>query len=28
VLVCAYANGATSPLTKAMIVRYSLMPPS
>jgi hypothetical protein len=27
VLVCANANGATSPQTKAMIVRFILMPP-
>jgi hypothetical protein len=28
VLVCANANGATSPQTKAMIVFFILMPPS
>ena len=27
VLVCANANGATSPQTKAMIVLFTLMPP-
>jgi hypothetical protein len=27
VLVCANANGATSPQTKAMIVLFILMPP-
>jgi len=28
VLVCANANGATNPQTKAMIVLFTLMPPS
>jgi hypothetical protein len=28
VLVCANANGAASPQTKAMIVFFTLMPPS
>ena len=28
VLVCANANGATSPQTKAMIVLFTLIPPS
>jgi hypothetical protein len=28
VLVCANANGAASPQTKAMIVLFTLMPPS
>jgi len=27
VLVCANANGATNPQTKAMIVLFTLMPP-
>jgi len=27
VLVCANANGATNPQTKAMIVFFTLMPP-
>jgi hypothetical protein len=28
VLVCANANGATKPQTKAMIVLFTLIPPS